>query len=516
MKIRHISLLLLLCGTYFLALPATLPPGFAEMQIADSLNPTAMTIAPDGRLFLAQKDGRILIVRNDSLLPDPFFDLVVDETNERGLGSIALHPDFDQNPYVYIYYTVPGQNRNRISRLTANGDFAIPGSEEILLELSTMLGSIHNGGGMAFGKDGKLYVCTGDGNGGAASQSLSSFLGKVIRLNPDGSIPTDNPFYNDLDGDFRAIYATGLRNPFTMSIDPISGRIFVNDVGNGSFEEINEILPGKDYGWPILEGNLKNQSVSSNYQDPFKSISHVISCAIMGSAFYAPSENAFPGQYQGKYLFGDYCRGYIKTIDPQTGIIEETFAENIDRLVALLVSPQGDLYYLERAGMGGGSVADNTSSNTGRLWKISYTGSGAPFISVQPKDILVPQGEDALFHIRASGADPLQYQWYLDGQPLNGANDDSLLLTNLSLAQDDQVLNCVVSNAEGSLNSLEATLSVTSNQRPEPTIAFPEGGTTYMAGETLSFNGYANDPEDGPLPPAQLSWTVIFHHDTHT
>ncbi|MEL6806040.1 MAG: PQQ-dependent sugar dehydrogenase, partial [Bacteroidota bacterium] len=247
MKIRHISLLLLLCGTYFLALPATLPPGFAEMQIADSLNPTAMTIAPDGRLFLAQKDGRILIVRNDSLLPDPFFDLVVDETNERGLGSIALHPDFDQNPYVYIYYTVPGQNRNRISRLTANGDFAIPGSEEILLELSTMLGSIHNGGGMAFGKDGKLYVCTGDGNGGAASQSLSSFLGKVIRLNPDGSIPTDNPFYNDLDGDFRAIYATGLRNPFTMSIDPISGRIFVNDVGNGSFEEINEILPGKDY-----------------------------------------------------------------------------------------------------------------------------------------------------------------------------------------------------------------------------------------------------------------------------
>ncbi|MEL7530443.1 MAG: PQQ-dependent sugar dehydrogenase [Bacteroidota bacterium] len=504
-----------LLGIFFPSLAANLPDGFAEINIATGLNPTAMTVAPDGRLFLAQKDGRILIVRDDSLLQDPFYQLVVDQTNERGLGGIALHPDFENNPYVYVYYTVASQGNNRISRLTANGDFAVLGSEEILLDLSPLQGSIHNGGAMGFGADGKLYVCSGDGNSSSQSQSMSSLLGKVLRLNPDGSIPDDNPYYQSLTGPYRAIYASGLRNPFSMSIQTGTGRIFVNDVGNGSYEEINEIFAGQNYGWDILEGPRDNEVLPPNYQDPLRAIRHTISCSIIGSAFYNPSDPIFPDRFHGKYFFGDYCKGYIKTLDPTTGQIEESFAEGIDRLVSILVSPQGDMYYLERSGIGDGSLADNTSTATGKLWKIFYTGDGAPFISLAPKDRLVSVGEGGQFSVRAFGKAPLQYQWLVDGVPRSGENSDTLLLTAITLDQNGQQIQCQVSNDEGQAISEAATLSVTQNQRPIPQIALPTAQTTYKAGDILQFSGSAQDQEEGNLAAQNLKWWINFHHDAH-
>lgn len=495
---------------------ADLPPGFAEVLVAQGLDPTAMALAPDGRLFLTEKYGAIRIVDNGQLLQDPFLVLDVDNYNERGLEGIAIDPDFMHNQYVYIYYTVKNQNHNRVSRFTANGNYAIPGSEVVLLNLNQLSGEIHNGGAMAFGPDGKLYISTGDGGDGGNAQSFTSLLGKILRINPDGSIPNDNPFFNQTTGDYRAIYALGVRNAFSMTIQPVTGRIFTTDVGNATWEEINEILPGQNYGWPIIEGPIHGQTPPDNYKEPVYYYNHTSGCAAVGAAFYNPAISLFPNTYKGKFFFADYCRGYIKYLDPDSPTEINNFAFNINRPLNLLVAPDGTMYYLSRAGIGGGSAQDNTASENGTLWRIFYTGSNKPFISVNPQSILVSQGEDAEFSIVASGDEPLSYQWQKNRVDIIGAMDAEFTFPNTMLADSGVLIRCIVTNALGADTSTEAQLRVTQSQRPEPEILTPVINSTYRAGDLLSFSGRATDPEEGELSPNDLRWKIDFHHHTHT
>lgn len=495
---------------------AQLPAGFIEERIAENLDPTTMAMAPDGRIFIAEKSGRIRIVENGVLLPDPFLEIEVDNFNERGLGGLAFHPDFEQNNWVYVTYTVPNQNHNRISRFTANGNYAPRQSEVVLLDLPRLAGTIHNGGAMGFGADGKLYVAIGDGSNAANSQNLNTLLGKFIRINDDGSIPADNPFYQVLEGDNRAIYAYGFRNPFTFAIQPGTGRIFANEVGSEFYEEINHIQAGKNYGWDELEGYFTGNNPPEQYQDPVYAYSHAVGCAVIGATFYNPETPNFPPRYQGKYFFADYCEGYIKVLDPDNGHILETFATQINRPIALLVAPNGDLYYLDRPGIGNGSMQDNTSSSGASLWRVRYTGSGAPFVSDQPDDLLVSVGEDAHFHTQANGAAPLVYQWLRNGQEVPGANQAQFTLENCQLADNQAQFSCRISNETGTVTTQAALLRVTSNRRPAPAITFPPEGSTYQAGQVLAFAGQADDPEDGPLSNSQLSWRIDFHHNEHT
>ncbi|HKK73831.1 MAG TPA: PQQ-dependent sugar dehydrogenase [Saprospiraceae bacterium] len=495
---------------------AKLPPGFIEERIAQGLDPTTMAMAPDGRIFIAEKDGRIRIVENGVLLEDPFLEIAVDNFNERGLGGLAFHPNFEQNNWIYVTYTVPNQNHNRISRFTANGNYAPLQSEEILLDLPRLTGTIHNGGAMAFGADGKLYVAIGDGANAANSQDLNTLLGKFIRLNDDGSIPEDNPFANVLAGENRAIYAYGFRNPFTFAIQPGTGRIFANEVGNELYEEVNQIESGKNYGWDEIEGYYQGNNAPENYQDPFYSYHHDIGCAVIGAAFYNPEIVNFPPRYEGKYFFGDYCEGYIKVLDPETGEMMETFATDINRPIAMLVGPNGDLYYLDRPGIGNGSMQDNTSSSGASLWRVRYTGSGAPFVSDHPDDVLVSVGEPASFEIQSNGAAPLSYQWLRNGEEIIGATETTYRLENCQLGDDQVQFSCRISNEISSAISETAILRVTSNRRPAPEITSPPAGMNYRAGMSLVFAGQAADPEDGELGNSQLFWRIDFHHNDHT
>lgn len=494
---------------------AQLPPGFAEEKVAEGLDPTAMAAAPDGRIFITQKNGSVLIVENGVLLPDPFLQIEVDNYNERGLGGIAIDPGFEQNNYIYIFYTVIGSNFNRISRFTANGNYALPDSEVPLFELEPLSGTIHNGGSMHFGPDGKLYIAVGDGANADNGQNLNTTLGKILRINADGSIPEDNPFYGQLTGNNQAIWAYGFRNPFTTAMQPGTGRLFANDVGGGNFEEVNEILPGRNYGWSEVEGPLSGAPAPPAYKEPLYAYSHSIGCAVIGATFYNPQQLQFPPQYLGKYFFGDYCAGYLKVLDPESGEIMETFATGIERPISLLTAPDGSLYYLERRGLGGGSQLDNTSTSNGVLWRIFFTGSGAPFVSSHPSPILVSAGEEAAFEVSASGAPPLAFQWQRNGVDISGANDPVLSLTT-SLADDGSRFRCRVSNGQGEAISDEALLSVTANTRPDPTILTPVENLTYRAGDTLFFSGIANDAEDGSLGAEQMIWRIDFHHDEHT
>ncbi|MBK8557856.1 MAG: PQQ-dependent sugar dehydrogenase [Lewinellaceae bacterium] len=514
MRLAIITLIVFFCSLTPHA--AILPPGFIEVPLATGLDPTGMTQAPDGRIFIIEKYGAVRVVENGVLLPDPMVLLNVDNYNERGLSGITLHPDFASNGYIYLYYTLKNAGYNRLVRLKAIGNYADPLSEEVIFEGDPLFGTIHNGGAMSFGADGKLYLAVGDGAYGNNAPDMTSLLGKVIRLNDDGSIPADNPFYNTNTGKYRAIYASGLRNPFSLTIQPGTGKIFVCDVGSEFHEEVNQIEAGGFYGWNILEGKKDWQDLPSNYHDPVYTYSHAEGCAVVGAAFYNPPVTPFPQNFVGKFFFGDYCKNRIRVLNPTTGYIEQTFATQIDRPLVLLTGLDGSLYYISRGGTGGGSESDNTSSNEGMLWKISYVGAGAPVFSLLPQNTLVVAGEQAEFNAYANGTPPLEYQWEKNGVALLNEKGTTLSLASVSLADSGALFRCLVMNGYGQVSSPEAMLRVTSNQRPMPVITSPSPDYHYQAGVPFTFAGFATDLETGTLGPDDLTWRIDLHHDDHT
>ncbi|HSE17774.1 MAG TPA: PQQ-dependent sugar dehydrogenase [Pyrinomonadaceae bacterium] len=328
---------------------ATLPPGFTETSISGLSNPTAMEIAPDGRIFVCQQSGELRVIKNGVLLSTPFLTLSVDANGERGLLGIAFDPNFASNNFLYVYYTVPSTPRhNRVSRFTANGDVVVPGSETIILELNDLsTATNHNGGAIHFGPDGKLYVAVGENANRANAQTLSNMLGKVLRINSNGTIPTDNPFFNTAAGNNRSIWALGLRNPFTFAFQPGTGRMFINDVGEVTWEEINDGIAGSNYGWPDTEGVTTNPAFRSPLLAYAHGFSATTGCAIAGGAFYNPATVQFPANFVGKYFFADLCSGWIRVFDPATGTASG-FATNVSSPVDLKVGADGSLYYLAR------------------------------------------------------------------------------------------------------------------------------------------------------------------------
>ena len=329
--------------------------GFTESAFAAGLDrPTALAFAPDGRLFVAEQDGNLRVVKGGQLLPAPAVDLAVDDQGERGLLGIAFDPAFAQNGFVYLYHTVETPLvHNRISRFTLAGDAVQPGSEQVLIDLPNLTAATnHNGGAMHFGPDGKLYVAVGDNNDPANAQPLSTVLGKMLRTNADGTIPGDNPFVASTTGLNRAIWATGLRNPYTFAFRPSDGRMHINDVGQGSFEEINVGSAGANFGWPEIEGRRTNQTPPANYSDPLLAYGRsgpVAGSSIAGGAFYEPPAGAastFPAALAGDYFFADWGAGFVKSIDPATAVVSD-FASGLNGPVDLAVGPDGGVYAVE-------------------------------------------------------------------------------------------------------------------------------------------------------------------------
>ena len=369
--------------------------GFAETQIASGLNPTTMAFVPDGRLFLCEKQGRVRVVKNGALLGTPLFDIsgAVDSWNERGMQSICVDPSFATNGWIYVYYTFTANkgdtthqsSHNRVSRFTVSGDVAASSSELVLLDITNLSGiGWHNGGGLRFGMDGKLYISTGENANGGNAQNSGNLLGKILRLNKDGSIPTDNPNYGNYSGSNRAIVALGLRNPFTLAVQPGSGLLYVNDVG-ASYEEVNRYDTGSapvalNYGWSSIDGPRWSQTPPAGYRDPVNAFNTGKS-AICGGDFYnpaSPGSEAFPsGTYNGRYFFCDYS-GWIKYIDPANPGTRVDFASGINRPIDVEIAPDGALWYIARGGIGSGSDGDNTSTTNGSIWRVRYTGGGGP------------------------------------------------------------------------------------------------------------------------------------------
>jgi glucose/arabinose dehydrogenase len=521
------------------------PGGFSQTLVAQGLKtPTNMAIAPDGRIFVLEQQsvtvsggtegrGYVRVIKNGALLPTPFVQINnIDLRGEHGLVGLAFDPNFNTNGYLYLFFTKPTTPslaaHNEIWRYTANpanSDVALTNSGLRIIQFPSIINTVHIGGSMHFNPlDGKLYIGIGDDlTGGDRAQNVNDFRGRFMRytINADGTVeaPTDNPWYATADDLIsKGTWAMGFRNPYQFAIQPGTGKIFVNEVGESTYEEINLLQRGKHYGWKFCEGPCNPTNPA--YTNPIYYYLHGKTandqgCAITGGTFYNPTTANFPAAYTGKYFFNDYCNNWIRYVDPASPSTSTLFATNIyPSTVAMAVSADGSLYYLARG----------TSASDGRVLRIDYSPDSAPNVTDPPVSKTVTAGTKATFTCSASGASPITYQWQRqnpgagDFVDISGATGSSYKTPVTSIADDNGArYRCRATNAFGSNISDYAILTVVTNQPPTISISVAINGSparqTWLLGDTVSFTITATDAFDGVLPNRALTYSVDLIHE---
>lgn len=510
---------------------ASVPAGFAPDVSYGGIigGGAAMEFAPDGRLFVITQAGAIWVVQPGGAPATSAGSIVVDSFFERGLLGIAFDPTFDASQpgadYVYLYHTVPaaqGGPFNRISRFEVTGNIVQTASPTVIFDLNPLSAGNHNGGAMHFGPDGKLYVAVGDNAVSSNSQTVNNLLGKMLRINADplNPIPSDNPAsfmvrQGGVDvsvsptGNNRAIWAVGLRNPFTFAFQPGTGRLHINDVGQSAWEEINLGAAGANYGWPTTEGDF-NQASFPNFTRPIHAYANDPSTqAVIGGAFYNPSVSQFPAENIGDYFFGDLSAGWIRRLDADSNYALKTtggvsngtnFVQGTAFLGAVSVGPDGGLYFLQRSSGNGGQGVRVVRTST----------AAAPSVLEHPVSQTININQPVTFSVTAAGQAPLSYQWTRDGVDIAGATSDTYTIPAVTTGDNGDQFRCRITNFSGSTTSNPATLTVDPNQVPVPEIIQPKPGTLVSGGEEISFRGDANDPEDGGLPLSAYTWRVDY------
>ncbi len=347
-----------------------------QLAFTDLNGPIQATWGPDNtdRFFVVSRNGYIHIMSDGVLQEPPFLDithLVTAEGSEQGLLSVAFHPDFTQNGIFYVYYTKRDNDKTlvRYQTYADNHDTADPHSAQTLLTIPSIT-THHNGGTLLFGPDGYLYLGIGNSgdenmNARSVSQDLSNHLGTILRLdvtdlNVPYQIPPDNPFLNT-PGAQPEIWAYGLRNPWRMAFDAQTGDLYIADVGEGSREEVN-FQPvgqgaGDNYGWPWFEGTATTDAEGAdaidraNFVFPITDYDHLAlgGCSIIGGDVYYGQ--ALP-QLRGKYLFGDFCSGFVWSLEvSQNGEakVETILRDPTIRLSAFATDGEGEMYLLDVA-----------------------------------------------------------------------------------------------------------------------------------------------------------------------
>jgi glucose/arabinose dehydrogenase len=388
------------------------------VQFATGLNsPVDITNAGDGRLFITERGGKIRILNADgSIEPGEFLDinnLTTPDCSggcEQGLLGLDFHPDFANNGFFYVNYTAAGGGDTHISRFTVsagNPNVADPDSEVILMDISQPFGN-HNGGGIKFGPDGYLYIGMGDGGAGgdpqAYSQNRQSLLGKMLRIDVDNgtpySIPADNPFVND-DETLDEIWSIGVRNPWRFSFDRETGDMWIADVGQNAWEEVDFEPAGSpggvNYGWRCREGqtnfNTSNCPPTSELTDPV----HVYAtssgfgqgCSITGGFVYRGCD--YP-EFYGKYIYGDYCSSRIWAL---TNNGDGTFSNqellNYDNfeISSFGEDVNGEIYM--------------AAISEGRIYRVTETSNPAPTIFFTISNVSCPNEADGSIDLTLTG-----------------------------------------------------------------------------------------------------------------
>jgi hypothetical protein len=305
------------------------PPAPALRLVTAALSSPVFVASPpsdSARLFVVEQGGRVRVIRNDTLLATAFLDLrgKIATGGERGLLSIAFHPQYATNGRFYVYFTDSGGDIRIVRYLrSVNPDVADEAAADTVLAVAHPGQSNHNGGQLQFGLDGKLYAALGDGGGGgdpdSNAQNKHALLGKLLRLDVDGAsgyaIPPDNPFADDTSAR-PEIWALGLRNPWRFSFDRQTGDLYIADVGQGAWEEVNAVDSasgrGANYGWNVMEGRHCYNTVCDTvgYRQPVTEYDHNSGeCAITGGYVYRGRAYAL----YGTYLYADYCLGFVRS-----------------------------------------------------------------------------------------------------------------------------------------------------------------------------------------------------------
>jgi len=347
-----------------------LPSGFVDEVVVSGIeSPAGFEFAPDGRLFFSERINGLLRTAtydepNDEWIVEPIpyaaFDVPVDGSGfpeahrSSGVRDFAFDPDFAANGFVYVFYMKHNPRHNRVVRIQQNPSdprVALSG-ETLLLNLpfnSTSSSGSHNGGAVEFGADGTLFVATGDGwNGGDGVQSLATYTGKLFRIMPDGSIPIDNPFYAEAVGPLRAIYALGLRNPYSTTFNPISGSLYVNEANGANKTTILLAEPGANYGHQGYggvgesTGDWHNSSITGGSNDKL----------ITGGTWNPGTSGALPAEYSGSLFVCHWgsngsAVGVINSVASETDLTTQRFAENVAKPVGIRIGPDGNLYYMD-------------------------------------------------------------------------------------------------------------------------------------------------------------------------
>lgn len=538
---------------------AILPAGFAVRTVATGIEePTGFAFTPDGRIFVAAKQGNVRVVKNSALLPAPLIDLTarVNTYGDRGLLGIAVDPNFATgSPYVYLLYTYENDAANptgaktaRLARYTVAGDTAAPASEQVLL--GSIVGDAtrpscdnfavgadclvsdeisHSIGSVRFASDGTLFVSVGDGasfnfadDKALRAQNLDALAGKLLRITTTGQGVPGNPFYDGHASHNHAkVWAYGFRNPFRFSLRPGTDVPYVGDTGWDTWEEVDVAVKGGNYGWPCYEGEARQAAYAakSGCQSLYAqgtgavrfglvTYGHVtsgytpVSTAVIGGAFITGTN--YPAQYRGQYLWGDVQQFLrILSVDASDARIAgpTAFAPTVDIPTDLQMGPDGNLYL--------------AAIFTQRIQKIVYD-ANAPAAQASAETTSGPSPLAVQFS-SAGSSDPaggaLSYLWdFGDGTPTStAANPAHTYTLSCGLRACKFVATLTVTSAASGA-SATAGLSVGVGPQPTPTITAPTASLTYKVGDAISFSGSATDSLDGTLPPAALAWQVRVQH----
>ncbi len=543
-----------------------LPHGFISEIVAEGMNlPTSFALAPDGRIFVAEKAGRVRVIKDGQLLETPFIDLSgeVNDAADRGLMGIAVHPKWPASPYIYVAYVYDppeasgknpsGARVSRVLRLTAsaeNLDVEQPGSGVVLLGANSTFAHIGNpdqgdaepfscideGGApvrdciptegtahtidmLQFGPEGALYVSTGDGivnsKGNSRALDINSLAGKILRIDAmSGEGLSANPFFDGDPGSNRSkVFALGLRNPFRFTIDPRNGRLIVGDVGNEKWEEINIGGPGANFGWPCYEGPYEAATYANCdalRADPGQVTQAVYSYAhttqpqrgaAIGGDLYL--RTAFPALYRGAYFYHDFNGGVINflTFRSNGSAVNNEFASNAPGIVQMTTARDGSMYLL--------------SIILGGLYRIRYVpGGNRPPTAMADAD---PLGGAAPLEVTFSSrrsTDPersiVAYAWdFGDGETSDAANPTHTFTEN-----GVYTVKLTITDSAGATSSSSVAVAVGSAP-PVAEILEPGDGARLRLGEPIVYRGRAADPDDGDLGGDSLQWTALLHHNEH-
>lgn len=327
--------------------------GFKVSEFLTDLNVViTLQFSPDGRLFMLEKNsGLVRVVKDGKLIDKPWAKMFVDPVGERGLLGIAFDPNFKDNSYVYFYYSVPGSLNNRVVRLKEKDGMGakIGVGETLVLEIPDHIKATnHNGGNIAFGPDGMLYITTGDGGGKPGrSHDDTNLLGKMLRVDVAGALPVKYKKPSDI------IFAKGLRNSFDLAFNPLSNKLYATENGPIGYDEINLVEEGGNYGWPYEKGrSLRNKFTNPLWDFGIRSVSPT------GIVFYPSGKEVgnFPGEYQGKMFVVDYNFGRVYMIELKDKLKDRiakkdfhTWYKNLSddgsaKLSDIIVGPDGSLF----------------------------------------------------------------------------------------------------------------------------------------------------------------------------